>query len=287
MASVKTERIQKLHQIACIFNQRLLKLEDYGMTMQESTEKGMPSAMTRDLLQNIVQTEEELTIISQALSTISKDWKSDIHVFEGPVEDVVRRAQETVERLERAGKRSREPANPTEKLESSGSNVAKRHGDAVPATANPSNGRPSIVSHSRYSSPPKRGKPSSSFQRSPPTSTTANGGRERGNGRMESQRREYDAGPRIAENRHQPSRGIYRQSNAPSSNHAAPVTSNRPAPNTNNSVAAGRPNIHPSRLGLVTFVDHGRPAESQSNPATHSSLTYYNASLDPRQQSLK
>lgn len=82
-------RISKLHKIANKYNKLLLKLEDYGMTMQESVEFGLPEEITRDLLRNIVSTEKEVAAISQVLSTISSEWKSEIAFFEQPLDDLI------------------------------------------------------------------------------------------------------------------------------------------------------------------------------------------------------
>lgn len=75
-------RLEKLNKIAIEYNSLLLKLEDYGMTMQESVELGLPKEVTRDLLKSISSTQEEVLSIHQVLSTISTDWKCEIALFE-------------------------------------------------------------------------------------------------------------------------------------------------------------------------------------------------------------
>ena len=270
------ERIQKLNQIASMYNQLLLKLEDYGMTMQESTEKGMPIAMTRDLLQNIVQTEEELTVISQVLSTISKDWKKEIDFFEAPVEEIERIAREKLERLKQV-EEHREEVNPAAERQigsNAGVDGASYSGGGGGGNGNgrdTSKSRQTTASYSRYSSSAKRDRSLSSHS-SVSGSMSANTDFGRGNGRLEHGHRDRDVG-----NRQQSSRELYHQSSfasTPSTSHKTSISK------AGNASAAG---IHPSRLGLVTFIDPPSSAVAQTSMAVTAPDVYYNASLDPRQ----
>ena len=85
----RKERIRKLNRIANIYHQLLLKLEDYGMTFQENSEKGL-TVVARDLMQSIAVAEDELETIAQVLYTISKDWKKEIgYFYENSIDKII------------------------------------------------------------------------------------------------------------------------------------------------------------------------------------------------------
>ena len=85
----RKERIRKLNRIANIYHQLLLKLEDYGMSFQENSEKGL-TVVARDLMQSIAVAEDELETIAQVLYTISKDWKKEIgYFYENSVDKII------------------------------------------------------------------------------------------------------------------------------------------------------------------------------------------------------